>query len=292
MLKNKIVAAVSVAALACGLASCSSSGEDKTLTLGYMPAWTDTVSGANLLKEQFTEAGYDVELEELSDAAVFYTALDNGDIDIFPLAWSERTHKKYMDQYGENLEDLGIGYDKAESFFAVPTYMDDVNSISDLKGQADRFGGKIVGIEPGAGLTELSSNTVDAYGLEDEGYTLATSSTPAMLAELENAIDNKEDIVVTLWSPFWANSQYDIKRLEDPEGSMGEPENMHWLAREGFSEQFPDVADYLGNLTLDQEQYESLENLIVNEYEDGDEDKAVQEWLGTHGDALPKLNDA
>ena len=292
MLKNKIVAAVSIAALACGLASCSSSGEDKTLTLGYMPAWTDTVSGANLLKEQFTEAGYDVELEELSDAAVFYTALDNGDIDIFPLAWRERTHKKYMDQYGENLEDLGIGYDKAESFFAVPTYMDDVNSISDLKGQADRFGGKIVGIEPGAGLTELSSNTVDAYGLEDEGYTLATSSTPAMLAELENAIDNQEDIVVTLWSPFWANSQYDIKRLEDPEGSMGEPENMHWLARKGFSEQFPDVADYLGNLTLDQEQYESLENLIVNEYEDGDEDKAVQEWLGTHGDALPKLNDA
>ena len=45
-----------------------------------------------------------------------------------------------------------------------------------------------------------------------------------MITELENAIDAEEDIVVTLWTPFWAMPAYDMKALEDPEGAFGEPE--------------------------------------------------------------------
>ena len=161
------------------------------------------------------------------------------DIDIYPSAWSEFTHKQYMDKYSDKIEDLGAYYENARLTWAVPEYMDDINSIEDLKGQADRFDGKIVGIEPGAGLTKASQETIDGYELD--GYTLSTSSTPAMLSELKSATDAEKDIVVTLWRPFWANAKFPVKDLEDPKGTLGDTEGLHWLAREGFEEDNPEV---------------------------------------------------
>ena len=52
------------------------------------------------------------------------------------------------------------------------------------------------------------------YGLDSE-YKLVTSSTAAMLATLQSKIDKEEDVVVTLWRPFWAE-----RRLPD-QGSQG-----------------------------------------------------------------------
>src|SRR5690606_38350530 len=147
--------------------------------------------------------GYGVELEELTEASVIYTALAGGDIDVYTSAAPEKTHASYMEKYGEQIEDLGTYFDNGVLTIAVPEYMDDVNSIEDLKGQADRFGGEIIGIEPSAGLTEQTQNVMmPEYDLEAE-YELVTSSTATMLAELKSKIDNEEDVVVTLWKPFW-----------------------------------------------------------------------------------------
>ncbi|MBG9885278.1 glycine/betaine ABC transporter substrate-binding protein, partial [Bacillus toyonensis] len=92
---------------------------------------------------------------------------------------------------------LGAYYANAKLTIAVPEYTD-ISSIADLAGNADRFGGKIYGIEPGAGLTKQTKESMmPEYGLDGE-YELATSSTAAMLTELKKATEKKEDIVVTL----------------------------------------------------------------------------------------------
>ena len=75
--------------------------------------------------------------EPAVDAAVFETlsqCLANGDVDIYPSAWPEVTHKQYMDEYGDQLEDLGAYYDNAKLTIAVPSYSN-INSIEDLKGK-------------------------------------------------------------------------------------------------------------------------------------------------------------
>src|SRR5699024_3125210 len=59
-----------------------------------------------------------------------------------------------------------------------------------------------------------------------------------MLSELETALDEESDVVVTLWRPFWANHAYPVKALEDPAGAFGEPESMHVMGRSGFGEDF------------------------------------------------------
>lgn len=297
---RKTIAATSAAALALSLAACAdndsdsdasgSNGDKGTITLGYLPSWTDGLSTAYLLENKLEAAGYDVEHEELTDAAVLYAGLANGDIDIYPSAWSEKTHEQYMDKYSDDIEDLGSYYDNAVLTWAVPEYMEDINSIEDLKGKSADFNDTVVGIEPGAGLTEASKKAIEDYGLDEDGYNLSTSSTPAMLSELQTAVDNEDDIVVTLWRPFWANAKFPVKDLEDPKGSLGDPESLHWLARDGFSDEFPEVSEWLGDLKLDDEQYGSLEDNVVNQFEEGKEPDAVQDWLDKNPDVVKDID--
>ncbi|GAA1860965.1 glycine betaine ABC transporter substrate-binding protein [Brevibacterium marinum] len=281
-----------VAALGLALTGCSQEasndegggGDKGTIKLGYVTGWTDGQSISLLLEDQLGKMGYDVETETFADAAVLYAGVANGDVDMYPSSWPEVTHKQYMDEYGDKLEDVGAYYDNAVLTIAVPKYMDDVNSIEDLKGQADRFNGEIIGIEPGAGLTKTTKDSMlPEYGLDKE-YELVTSSTAAMLTELGNATDAEEDIVVTLWRPFWANNAYPVKDLKDPKGAMGDPEKLHFTATKGFSDEFSDAADYVSKIKLDDAQYGDLEDLVVNEYEDEGE-KAITEWLKKNPDA-------
>ena len=283
------------------LAGCSTGGGDAdagnsdtgdasgTITLGFLPAWTDGLSTAYLLEDQLGKLGYDVKMTELTEAGVLYAGLAGGDFDMYPSAWPEVTHADYMDKYEDKIEDLGGYYDGAVLTIAVPDYMTDVNSIEDLKGQADRFGGEIIGIEPGAGLTAQTQDTMmPEYGLDSE-YKLVTSSTAAMLATLQEKIDKEEDVVVTLWRPFWANDAYPIKDLEDPKGAMGTPETLHFLGTDGFSDEFPEAAEYISKIKLDDAAYAALEGLITGDEFDGDPEGAVQAWLKDNADAYPGL---
>lgn len=261
-------------------------GDEKgTITMGFLPAWTDGLSTAYLLADQLEKLGYTVEMEEVVDAGPLYTALAQGDIDMYPSAWSEVTHASYMEEYGDDIEDLGTYYEGAVLTLAVPEYLDEIDSIEDLKGNADLFGGKIIGIEPGAGLTKQTQETaMPEYGLDE--YELVTSSTGGMLAELDTAVAAEEPIVVTLWRPFWANDAWPLKDLEDPKGAMGESEALHFLGKTGFAEEFPEAAELIEKITLTDEQYGALESLVTSdEYEDKSAD-AVDAFLAEHGAEL------
>ncbi len=262
-----------------GGAGGSGSGEGgKTITMGVIPGWTDETATTYLLKDVLEDNGYTVDVKELSDNAPMYTALSKGDIDVLSSSWLELTHKSYMEEYGEDLEDLGAYYEGATSFLAVPEYMD-ITSIEELPEHADELGGRVVGIEPGAGLTKMTQESVfPEYGL-DQDFKLVLSSTAAMLTELKKATEAEKPIVVTLWKPFWANLKFPIKALEDPKGAYGEPENLHVLARKGFSTDQPEVAELLKNFKLTDEQFSNLENMVVNEFGEGEEEKAVAAWL-------------
>ena len=302
-ISQKIGAALSAAALGLTLAACgadetttpSTGGSETnatedmgTITLGFLPAWTDGLSTAYLLENQLEQMGYTVEMETVGEAALLYQALTSGDVDMYPSAWPEVTHADYMSEYGDKIDDIGTYYENAKLTWAVPTYMDDVNSIEDLKGMGDTFDGKIIGIEPSAGLTKASLESVlPEYELDE--YELVTSSTTAMLAELKKATGSEEPIVVTLWRPFWANAEFPVKDLEDPKGALGDTEGLHFLGSLSFAEDFPEAAEWISELKLDDDQYGSLEDMVVNEYGEGKEAEAVAAWIEANPDVLPEI---
>ncbi|HET7326084.1 MAG TPA: glycine betaine ABC transporter substrate-binding protein [Nocardioidaceae bacterium] len=249
-------------------------GESKSLTIGYIP-WDEDIAVTYLWQHVLEEEGYDVKIQQL-DVAPTFAGLAQGDLELFFDTWLPVTHEDYWAQYGEKIEDLGVWYDQATLNIAVPEYVD-AESIADLQGMADKFGGTITGIEAGAGLTRVTEEeAMPAYGLDE--YKLQTSSTTAMLAELSRAIEAKEPIVVTLWHPHWAYSAFPIKDLEDPKGAMGDAEEIHVVGREGFTKDFPELAAALGEFTMDDDRLGSLENVVLREYQD-DPAAGVDAWV-------------
>jgi glycine betaine/proline transport system substrate-binding protein len=255
-------------------------GESKQLTIGYIP-WDEDIAVTYLWQHVLEEEGYEVEVQQL-DVAPTFAGIAQGDIDLFFDTWLPVTHEDYWNQYGDQVEDLGVWYDQATLNIAVPEYVD-AETIGDLKGMGDQFNGTITGIESGAGLTRVTEEeAMPTYGLEGE-YTLRTSSTTAMLAELQKAVQNEEPIVVTLWHPHWAYSAYPIKDLEDPEGAMGEAEEIHVIGREGFTEDFPDLEGPISNFEMDDATLADLEKVVLQDNPD-DPAAGVDQWAKANQD--------
>lgn len=268
---------LAVALLLPVLAACSSGDdENKSVTIGWIP-WDEDIAATYLWQSVLEDEGYEVELVQL-DAGTVFQGMAEGDVDVFLDTWLPGTHATYWEEFGDQLEDIGVWYDNALLAYAVPDYVD-VQSIPELSEKADLFDGKIIGIEPGAGMMGIAMETVNpGYGLDS--LELVESSTPAMLTELESAVADEEPIVVTMWQPHWAYEAYNLRNLEDPDNLWGDPEQLHVTAREGFSEDFPELADWFSNFEMNDDVLFPLEELI-HAGGAGNEADAVAEWLET-----------
>jgi glycine betaine/proline transport system substrate-binding protein len=294
---NPIRLVAALLALLLALAACGSGGgssgtpsggsDDKDITFGVVAGWTDYTSTAALLTVVLKDQGWTVKTTEVSDNAPMYVGLQKGDIDVLSSSWLERTHATYWKTYGKDLTDLGYYYQGASLFLAVPDYSP-AKSIADLPADAAGLDKRIVGIEPGAGLTKITKEkAIPDYGLTDFNFVL--SSTTAMLTELKKATDTKKDIVVTLWKPFWANSAFPVRALEDPKKAFGDPENLHVVANKKYATSHPELANMLANFKLDDKQYGTLEDTVVNKFGKGKEEEAARAWLKENPDYEAKL---
>ncbi|UUY51532.1 ABC transporter permease/substrate binding protein [Streptomyces yangpuensis] len=254
-------------------------GKGRTVSIGYIP-WDEGIASTYLWKELLERRGFKVDTRQL-EAGALYTGLAGGGLDFQTDAWLPVTHAQYWEKYGNKLEDLGSWYGPTSIELAVPSYMKDVRSLADLKGRAGQFKGRIIGIEPSAGaMALLKDKVMKEYGLEGE-YQVVDGSTPGMLAELGRAYDKKEPVVTVLWSPHWAYSSYELTKLEDPRGVWGKGDGIHTLARKGFAADEPEVAAWLRDFKLTEEQLTGLEARIQQTGK-GKEQQAVRAWLQEH----------
>lgn len=272
-----LITAVSLAA--CGASNKSKGGDtSKKVKLGYVN-WAEGIAMTNLAKVVLEEKmGYKVEMTE-ADPGVIFTSLAEGDTDAFLDGWLPVTHKSYMDKYKDKLLDLGISFKGAKIGLVVPKDTD-INSIEELKANKDKFNGKIIGIDAGAGIMETTKKAVSEYGLDME---LMEGSEPAMLTMLKDAIDKKQPIVITGWSPHWKFAKWDLKFLEDPKNVYGKAEDIHKLARLGLDKDMPEVAEFLKNFTMDEKQLGDLMAAIA----DGKKpSEAAKEWMNNNEDVV------
>jgi glycine betaine/proline transport system substrate-binding protein len=135
------------------------------------------------------------------------------------------------------------------------------------------FNGEIIGIDPGAGVMQNTENAIEAYELD---YKLVSSSTAGMTAQLRKAIDDEEPIVVTLWSPHWAFGRWDLKYLDDPEGTYGQADNVDTLSRIGFEEDMPEV---YGVLTRFHWTHDDIQSVMMDMENGMDPEDAAAKWI-------------
>lgn len=164
---------------------------------------------------------------------------------------------------------------------AIPKDPKTVNeNTNDIGVQTDY---KIIGIEPGAGLMNLTGNAIEDYGLDQ--WKLVEGSSAAMVAELKKAYSNQEPIIVTGWSPHWMFSSFDLKYLEDPKGSFGGAEDIHTLVRKGLEKDVPGAYKI-----LDQFSWETsdMEEVMVDVADGTDPAEAAEKWIDANPDKVGK----
>ncbi|MPY99069.1 MAG: glycine/betaine ABC transporter substrate-binding protein [Actinophytocola sp.] len=260
--------------------------EGKDITIGVFSGWEEGIAASYLWGRILEDAGAEVEYQT-ADPGPTYAGVSQGQLDVTFDAWLPETHKDYWEQYGDKMEDLVTWFDNAPLTIAVNKDAP-IDSLEELKANADEFNNQIIGIDPGAGLTRITKEQVmPEYGLDD--MKLVTSSTTAMLAELKSATNSGENIVVTLWRPHWAYSAFPIKDLEDPKNALGDPEEIHALGKEGFSEEFPQAAEWIKNFKLTDEQLSALEEIMFNQNNGDKNEQSVDEWLKDNPDYIDQL---
>lgn len=292
----KSAAALSVAALA--LTACgddnggdeaAAGGDGGEVTIGVFNGWEEGIAVSELWAYVLEEEGYDVNLE-YADPAPVYSGLSTNDYNVTLDAWLPVTHADYVEEYDDDIVDLGTWNEESSLHLAVNEDAP-IDSIDELADHADEFNNQIIGIDPGAGITQLTeSETIPTYGLDDMEFT--TSGTPAMLQELESSIEAGENVVVTLWRPHWAYDAYPVRDLEDPEETLGDVEYLHSYANAEWAEDEAnaEVVGWLENFEMDSDLLYSLENDLFNENPDTDDYRPiVEDWVADNQEYVDGL---
>lgn len=254
-------------------ASGNSNGE---IRIGVPAGWDEGVIISTMTAVTLEEQGYDVELTD-GEIGMMFAGVASGDLDLLMEVALPTLHADYVDEFGDTTENLGYWYEENISNIAVNGDAP-ITSLTELADNADVFNNEIVGIDGGAGITQMTQDEViPTYGLEDMNFKI--SSTAAMLAELDAAMAEGRDIAVTLWNPHWAYSAYDIRNLEDPELAFGEPDQLYTFARDGFTDSFPKVTEMISEVHLTEQDLSEAGNFIMNENGDRDTYDMTSEWL-------------
>ena len=250
----------------------------KEISIGYV-TWDCAIASTNVMKLVFEEAGYDVELIAV-DAGPLFQALAGGDVDFTTTGWLPHTHESYWEQYGEQIDYVRPNIPGAARIgLVVPTYVT-IDSIEEMNSVADQFGGRIVGIEPGAGVVARTEQAIDEYGLN---YNLVTSSSAGMAAELGAAISDEEWVAVTGWSPHWKFGRYDLKFLDDPKGAYGGAEDIVTLARQDLATDDPEAHAILERFEWTGEDIASVMTDIAGGMP---EEEAAQKWIDANSEKV------
>lgn len=247
---------------------------DNKIRIAYAN-WAEGIAITHLAKEILSEQGYRVELLN-ADIAPIFTSLARGKTDVFMDSWMPVTHADYFHKYDGKLEILGQVYDGARIGLVVPEYVP-IHTIGELDSHAKQFSGEIVGIDAGTGIMKCTEKAILEYDLD---YKLMISSGPAMTALLKKAIDRKEWIVVTGWTPHWMFDRFRLRVLEDSKNIYGDAEKIHSIARKGFRQQHPFAASLLGNIRLSDREINSLMRAL--EETRGVEKEVVRQWITDH----------
>jgi len=272
-----IVTATMILALLVGCSNNGAqSGDNKKIKLAYV-AWDSEIASTYVVKEVLEQKlGYKVDMLQL-DAGPMFAAVSEGSADATLSAWQPITHADYMERYGAKLVDLGANLEGATLGLAVPTYMEDINSIEDLtKNESGALvDHQIIGIEPGAGLMMASEKALDEYGLRKD-WTLLASSSAAMAKELQNAYAAEKPIVVTSWTPHWMFAKMDLKFLEDPKGVYGAQEDIHTLTRQNLETDKPEAYQLLNNFHWTPEE---MAEVMVEVIDGATPEEAAKHWV-------------
>lgn len=271
---------------------------EQTIQLVY-PEWSSETASAHLIQVVLQERlGYRVDLTPV-DVKEMWSRVASGEADMLAGAWLPVTHRDYLREYGDELEDLGPNLEGARIGLVVPTMKpgrqtDDtgktgrdlvpITEIAEMTAHAQEFRGRIIGIESGAGVVARTRDALAVYDL-DRRFHLVESDETSMVDRVNQAIARGEWVVFTGWRPHWMFERHNLRFLDDPRGVYGGEESIHTMVRTRFGDAYPDAYAVLERMQWTPEDLERLMRWI---YEDdaGDAYGQALRWIDVHTETV------
>ena len=239
--------------------------------IGYV-LWDGEIASTNVMQQVLKQAGYkNVEIVAV-DAGPLYQGVASGQFDFTTSAWLPYTHQSYWETYGDRVDSVQTNLEDCKIGLVVPAYVT-IDSIEELNSEKEKFNGRIVGIDPGAGIMQASETAISEYDLEME---LISGSSAAMTASLKKAVASEKWEAVTLWSPHWAFNRWDLKYLDDPKGAYGDADHVETLARLGLKEEKPNL---YGILTRFQWTHDDIQAVMMSIENGMKPEEAAAKWV-------------
>ena len=248
--------------------------------------WTDIQVTTGATSVVLEALGYEPQVSTLS-VPVTYASLKNKDIDVFLGNWMPSMtadiqpylDDKSVEQIGTNLEGAGYG-------LVVPQYVADagVKSLADLGANAEKFGGKIYGIEAGNDGNRIIQAMIDDTKNNLSGFQLVESSEAGMLTEAEKAIKNNEWIIFLGWTPHPIMGELPIHYLDGMGDSGFGAAKVLTNVRAGYTTECPNVGKLLSNLKFDLKMEGDMMGPVLKDGADPKE--TARAWLKEHPDAV------
>lgn len=242
--------------------------------------WSTNVASINVVKIVLETMGYDVNLFSV-DPETLWRAVAEGNVDGMVSAWVPH---RLLTELKEQVDDLGPNLENVKVGLVVPKYVP-IDSIAELQFHAEKFGNKIISIEPETDLVQKTNQAISTYGLEP--FKLMVGDEEIMINILEAAINNNQWVVVTGWTPHLKFSWWDLKYLDDSKKVYaGGLEQVNTIVRQGLREDLPEVHKILDNFywtTADMEQV-----MLWNHEPDADPYQNAKRWVQENQEKVRK----
>ncbi|WP_137955105.1 glycine betaine ABC transporter substrate-binding protein [Burkholderia sp. 4M9327F10] len=250
-----------------------------TIKIGYVEGWDDSVATSNVAAEVIEKRlGYPVQLVPVA-AGIMWQGVARGDLDATLSAWLPVTQGAYWDQFKTKVADLGTNFPDAKIGLIVPADVPE-KSISDLAEHKADFGGRIVGIDAGAGVMKKTDDAIKAYNLD---YQLMPSSGSAMTAELARSMHANKPVIVTGWAPHWMFAKWKLKFLDDPKKVYGEAEHVDNVVNPSLETKAAPVVAFLKKFQWKPGEIDS----VMLATENGAKPAAAADaWIAAHADRV------
>lgn len=268
LVRGRWTAGLILLAILLGTGAAHAAGEP--VRIAYVE-WSSEIASAHLVQAVLQEEmGVTADIIPM-EADRMWEAVAAGEADATVAAWLPDTHGHYLSEVEDRVVNLGPNLEGARIGLVVPaarvgrqtmgsglrtkSYVT-VDEIAGLGDHRERFNGKIIGIDPAAGVMKKTREAMDAYGLD--GFRLVSGSEVSMTAELSNAIRKQRWIVVTGWIPHWMFGRWNLKFLDDPKNIYGSGEHISTIVRQGLQADRPEVYAFLDNFQWNPEEMDQL----------------------------------
>ncbi|WP_323149598.1 choline ABC transporter substrate-binding protein [Pseudomonas oryzihabitans] len=251
--------------------------------------WTDITVTTAVTSEVLHALGYQTTTNMIS-VPVTYKSLQNKDIDVFLGNWMPSMAadiKPYADN--GSVETVRANLEGAKYTLAVPQYVYDagVKSFADIAKNADKFDGKIYGIEPGNDGNRLIQGMIDKNAFDLGKFKLVESSEAGMLSQIQRAERRKQWVVFLGWEPHPMNTRFKMAYLQGGDDVFGPNyggATIYTNVRKGYVQECSNVGKLLTNLSFTLDMENQLMDKVLNEKQSAS--AAAKVWLKAHPQVL------